>query len=167
VSEPTAARKSPIVMRSAVGLGATLAVVGVVAPNISSRALATNVDVDAADVATTSAPSVLPAAPPAALESLPEAVSDDPLMMLTTFSEPAQTLPAPEIFHAYAPRTIAFVTPREAAAPLASLTEIDAVLGEAMAAAWREAKKGPAQLASADAPAKDDHASVADHALGE
>lgn len=168
-SEAVPSRKSPMVMRSAVGLGATLAVVGVVAPNISSRALATNMaDANTVDATATSAPSVLPAAPSVEIEAAaPEAYSDDTLMMLAAYAEPARALPSPALFEAYTPRSIAFVTPREAAAPLASLTEIDVVLGEAAATAWREAKKGPTQVASAEAPAKGDDAGVADQAQGE
>lgn len=168
-SEAVTSRKSPMVMRSAVGLGATLAVVGVVAPNISSRALATNMaDAGAVDATPTSAPSVLTAVAPTETEAAaPEAEANDPLMMLAAYAEPARALPSPALFEAYAPRSIAFVTPREAAAPLASLTEIDVVLGEAVATVWREAKKGPTQIASAETPAKGDDAGIVDQAQGE
>jgi hypothetical protein len=170
-SEATAARKSPMVMRSAVGLGATLAVVGVIAPNITNRAQATDVADAAAALEAVPAATlqVLPAVPQAEIgEADAEAVSDDPLMMLTAYNEPVAPTPPPQLFQAYAPRSISFVTAREAAAPLASLTEIDAELGEAVAAAWREAKKGPTQTASAEAADKRAAIlSVADQALGE
>lgn len=168
-AESVPSRKSPMVMRSAVGLGATLAVVGVVAPNISSRALATNIaDAGTLEVTPTSTPSVLPAAVPMETEAAaPEADADDPLMMLAAYAEPARALPSPTLFEAYTPRSMAFVAPREAAAPLASLTEIDVVLGEAVATAWREAKKGPTQVANASAPDKGDDTGVADSAQGE
>ena len=167
-SEPVATRKSPMVMRSAVGLGATLAVVGVIAPNITNHALATDVaDASTMEANSAAAPSVLPAVPRAAIEVADyEANADDPLMMLTAYNEPAAPLPAPQLFQAYAPRSIAFVTAREAATPLASLREIDAELGETVATALSAPKKGPTQTASAAAPDKNG-ASVIDQAFGE
>lgn len=168
--EAAAARKSPMVMRSAVGLGATLAVVGVIVPNITNRALATDVaDASTMEANSAAAPSVLPAVPQAEIEVADsEANADDPLMMLTAYNEPAAPLPTPQLFQAYAPRSIAFVTAREAATPLASLSEIDAVLGETVATALRASKKGPTQTASVVAPERNNAtASVVDQAFGE
>ena len=80
--------RKPLLVRSAVGLGATLAVVGVVAPAITNRAQATNMAPENTSESSTAPEVMLTAAPAEVQQAVVENVADDPLMMLTTYNEP-------------------------------------------------------------------------------